>query len=80
MWKETGLSSESLRPLCRSEKGSINLSPLKQRLFIRGVLVDRNGHSLVPAQYLSLGTDSLRTPWLGSKPKEHPEGANSSCT
>ena len=79
MWKERGLSSDSLRPLCRSDKGSISLSPLKQRLFIRGVLMDRNGHPLVPSQYSSLGGDSLGTPWLGSKPKGHPEGANSSC-
>ena len=55
MWKERGLSSDSLRPLCRSDKGSISLRPLKQRLFIRGVLMDRNGHPLVPSQYSSLG-------------------------
>lgn len=50
MWKKRGLGRESLRPLCRSDKISTNLTPLRQRLFIRGFLMDRNGHPLVPTQ------------------------------
>lgn len=67
--KLTGLGRESLRPICRSDKVSTSLTGLKQKLSIRRVPMDRNGHP----QCSVIGWELPGEAWFGSKSEELPE-------